>query len=102
MAFRGQCRNFKNRGRSAEFIPGDSRMGTRGARPSESRNEFRAPNRYLAAGSTRLRFGDSTMKTETELTSKECVPCSSKTPRLDSAAIQRLREELGEGWNVVK
>ena len=38
---------------------------------------------------------------KTGLTSKQCVPCSRKTPRLDSAAIQPLRGQLGEGWNVV-
>jgi 4a-hydroxytetrahydrobiopterin dehydratase len=37
---------------------------------------------------------------KSELTSKQCVPCSRKTPPLDSAAIQRLRQQLGEGWNV--
>jgi 4a-hydroxytetrahydrobiopterin dehydratase len=38
---------------------------------------------------------------KTELASKQCVPCNRKTPRLDGVAIQRLREQLGDGWNVV-
>lgn len=37
-----------------------------------------------------------------ELTSKQCIPCNRKTPRLDFAAIQLLREQLGDGWNVVE
>jgi 4a-hydroxytetrahydrobiopterin dehydratase len=37
---------------------------------------------------------------KTELTSRQCAPCSGKTPQLDSAAIHRLRGQLGEGWNV--
>lgn len=39
---------------------------------------------------------------KTELTSRKCGPCSEKTPRLDSAGIHRLQEQLGDGWNVAK
>lgn len=38
---------------------------------------------------------------ETELSGRQCVPCNRKTPRLDSAAIQRLRCQLAEGWKVI-
>jgi 4a-hydroxytetrahydrobiopterin dehydratase len=38
---------------------------------------------------------------KTELTSKQCIPCSRKTPRLDLAAIQPLGEQLAGDWNVV-
>ena len=38
----------------------------------------------------------------TELTSKHCVPCSRKTPPLDSAAIRRMQEQLRDGWNVAE
>jgi 4a-hydroxytetrahydrobiopterin dehydratase len=38
---------------------------------------------------------------KTELSSKQCVPCSRKTPPLDLATIQQLRKQLADGWNVV-
>jgi len=35
------------------------------------------------------------------LEEKKCVPCTGETPPLKHEEIQRLRTELGEGWNVV-
>ena len=36
-----------------------------------------------------------------ELTSKHCTACEKGADRLNGEAIQRLRQELGEGWHVV-
>lgn len=38
---------------------------------------------------------------KTELAAKQCVPCNRETPRLDSAAIHRLRDQLADGWKVI-
>jgi len=39
---------------------------------------------------------------KTELANKQCVPCNQNTPRLDSAAMQRLQGQLSEGWKVIE
>jgi len=36
-----------------------------------------------------------------ELASKQCVPCSRKTPPLAAVAIQQLKEQLADGWEVI-
>lgn len=38
---------------------------------------------------------------KTELTSKRCTACEKGAEPLKGEAIQRLRQELGEGWQVV-
>ena len=37
----------------------------------------------------------------TDLASKSCVPCRGGVPPLKGAEIERLRSELGGGWEVV-
>lgn len=37
----------------------------------------------------------------TELTKKKCKPCA-KDPALKGTAIQKLRQQLGKDWKVVK
>ena len=37
-----------------------------------------------------------------DLAKHECVPCKGGVPPLEEVAIDFLREELGEGWDVVE
>ena len=37
-----------------------------------------------------------------ELAEKECVPCKGGVPPLKGEALQRLQQQLGHGWTVVR
>lgn len=37
-----------------------------------------------------------------KLARKKCIPCSGQIPSLKGGELERLHEELGSGWNVVK
>jgi 4a-hydroxytetrahydrobiopterin dehydratase len=37
----------------------------------------------------------------TQLTPKECKPCSGETPRLQGAELKKFSDQLGEGWRLV-